>query len=323
MKDWLQGFGAVWMATKYTGPVMLLVFNWCLSLSNMNTSWEPWELITISHLQWLLPYFQLWFPAFPLHNYLQQTSGQQKHLFSAVQRRTTVMGPILRSLPRDGSHPSLLFVRNKHYSCIAAFIFWVSASSSMWTVDWRDCGLLCPQAEARPRLTEQPLPAQWWRRWQRGSAAGRCSPLTTTPWWRTIPTVGLCAWATWYVREDGISAFLCSSALRNGCFCIMSHAFLRLQVSIANSDLWLALPRHAWLKMRVKIQARKQLHSCTSLLKEPAQRAMASTQQDLQIFQRKSFRRGTEKPESLKKQPFHWEYLGKALGFCVWVANCL
>lgn len=85
----------------------------------------------------------------------------------------------------------------------------------------------------------------------------------------------------------------------------VSHAFLRLQVSFANSNLWLALPRHAWLKMRVRIQARKQLRSCTSSLKEPAQRATASTLQDLQIFQRKSFRRGTEKPKSLKKQPSH------------------
>lgn len=96
---------------------------------------------------------------------------------------------------------------------------------------------------------------------------------------------------------------------------MMSHAFLRLQVNIANSNY--ALPRHVWLKMRVRIQARKQLRSCTSSLKEPAQRAMASTRQDLQIFQKKSFRRGTEKPKSLKKQPSHWEYLGKALGFCI------
>lgn len=61
--------------------IIMVVFNWCVSLSNMNTSWVPWELITTSHPQSLSPYFQLWFPAFALHNYLQQTSGEQKHLF--------------------------------------------------------------------------------------------------------------------------------------------------------------------------------------------------------------------------------------------------
>lgn len=154
--------------------IMLLVFNWRLSLSNMNTSWVPWELITTTHPQSLLPYFQLWFPAFPLHNYLQQTSGQQKHLFSALQRRVIVMGPIVRSLPRDGSCPHCCLCvlrtagrgKNKHYKGIAAFVFRVPVSP-VACEPWIDLTVplafpcanavpLCPQAEARPRLTEQP-----------------------------------------------------------------------------------------------------------------------------------------------------------------------
>lgn len=85
---------------------MLLVFNWSASLTN--TSWVPWEPISTSHPQ-SLPYFQLWFPAFPLHNYLQQTSGEHKHRFCSAEEGDCY-GANTLSLPRDGSHPSLLFV---------------------------------------------------------------------------------------------------------------------------------------------------------------------------------------------------------------------